>query len=568
MKRFIPMADWLPGYQRSWLGGDFLAGATVWAVLIPSAMAYAGIVGVDPIVGLYTVPLALVAYAVFGTSRLLVVGPDAAISVLAAAVIVSVVAGNEYLEVTIALALITGVIYIIFSALRMGWIADVIPDPVTKGFIEGLVWITILDQVPKLLGITLPGESGRFLPKLIDTFEALPGTQTETAILGIACLVTLAGLRRFAPRAPGPLVVLIAAIAVVALLGLADKGVAVVGEATAGLGRIGLPTGLDAGTLLALVPGALAIVVLGFSESLGASSRAAEQTGERIDPDQELLALGMANLGAGLAGGYVVTGALSKTAVAIEAKGKTQMGNLFAAVLGVLTILFLLPIFADLALAVLAAIVIMAMAGLSDLGYFRSIWSVSKVEFAAAAGAFAGVLAIGVLGGIIIGVLLTIVSILKYLGRPPTAVMGRLADGTFADIAIHAEATEIPGVLVWQPDAPLLFLNARNLSTEVRQLVQQRPGIQGVVLDASQVLVIDSTSASAFVTLDADLQARGIDTCVTGATERTWSRLLAMAEIADVAPPRSFATNEEAVAAFDAGTWAHEPDGIDPNHDE
>jgi len=281
---------WLPAYQRSWLRRDLIAGATVWAVLVPTALAYAGLVGVDPVVGLYTVPLALLAYAIFGGSRLLVVGPDAAVAVLAGTTVAAVVVGDNHLELAIALALMVGGVYMVFFLLRLGWIADLIPDPILKGVIEGLVWVTILKQVTKLFGLKLDGEAERFIPNLIELFEALPQTHIVTAIVGVLSLVALLLIPRFAPRLPGPLIVLVVFIILVGVLGLGDLGVAVLGVSSDGSMRLGFPTGLDAGQIVDLLPGALAIVVLGFTLGIAAAKRAAEKTGDQIDPDQELLA--------------------------------------------------------------------------------------------------------------------------------------------------------------------------------------------------------------------------------------------------------------------------------------
>lgn len=548
----ISIAKWLPGYEAAWLRKDLVAGATVWAILIPSAMAYAGIVGVNPIVGLYTIPLALLAYAVFGSARLLVVGPDAALSVLSAAVVASVVAGDNYLSLTIALALITGAIFLLFSVLRLGWIADLIPDPVMKGFIEGLVWVTILDQVPKLLGLELGGDADTFFPKLVETVRALPGIQPETAILGLLCLVALFGLKRIAPRLPAPLIVLGIAVAAVAALSLESAGVAVVGAANGGLGNIGLPSGLGATDLLALIPGALAIVVLGFTESLGAASLSSEATGERIDVDQEMFALGMANIGSGLSGGFVVTGTLSKTAVAIDAKGKTQVGFLFTAVLGVLTIVFLLPLFAFLAQAVLASIIVVAMAGLSDLGYFRSLLRTYKVEFATAVAALIGVLTIGVLGGVIVGVMLSLLIVVRHIGRPPAAAGGRAPDGTIVDLEFHPEATEIAGMFIWRPYGALFFMNARWLSDRLQDLVGERSDVRVVVADLVAMPEFDSTGATVFGKVRRDLNERGIDVWVVGMRAGDWERVTELLEGADESPPRLFATDSEAVEAFEA----------------
>ncbi len=559
MKRLLPILGWMGSYDRSWLQRDLIAGATVWAVLIPSALAYAGIVGVDPVVGLYTVPLALVGYALFGGSRLLVVGPDAALSVLSAATVAAVLIGGEVLELTIALALVIGVLYVVMSALHLGWVADLIPDPVLKGFIEGLVWVTILDQMPKVLGVSLEHGDAGFFRKLIDLVETVPDAQMETAILGVACIAALFAIKRLTPGLPGPLIVLVAAIATVAMFALDESGVAVVGETSGGLADFGLPSGLEARQWWGLVPGALAMVVLGFTQSVGAAKRSAEKTGERTDPDQELRALGIANLGAGLSGGFVVGGALSKTAVAISAGGRTQVGNLFAAVLGVLTLLFLLPLFETLAFAALGAIVIVAMYGLSDIGYFRSLWRIDKLELLIAVAALAGVLIAGVLAGVMIGVLLSLVAIVQHIGKPPTAVLGRTTDGRFVDLTVDATAAEVPGMLFWRQDAPLVFLNVRRLVTELEILTAGREDLEVLVIDCSAMSGVDSTGTLAFDRLMRDLEKREIGFWITHIRDRNWERAMATLPSQRKRLARRFATNSEAVAAFNEKRRPNDP---------
>ena len=370
MRARMPILEWLPAYRRAWLPGDLVAGAAVWAVLVPLALAYSGLLGVDPVVGLYTLPLPLVAYAIFGGSRLFVVGPDAAVVVLAAATVAGVAVAGDRLPLILALTLLIGALYVALYLLKVGWIADLIPDPVLKGFVEGAIWVTILKQLPALLGLEVDLSSGQGLARLAVVVRAVPEAHLATALVALASVAALWLLRRFARRLPGPLVVLAASTVLVWLFGLDRAGVAVVGAAgvdAPGFGAFALP-GLD--QLVDLLPGALAIVVLGYTKSLGALKRAhaAEPGSEPIDPDRELLAIGVANLGAGLGGGYPVAGSLSATAVRIDAGGRTQVGNLFAGLLSLLTILLLLPALAHVAHATLAAIVVVALAGLSDLG--------------------------------------------------------------------------------------------------------------------------------------------------------------------------------------------------------
>ena len=551
MRKWMPIIEWLPRYQRSWLAGDLIAGATVWAVLVPLALAYAGIVGVDPVVGLYTLPLALLAYAAFGGSRLLVIGPDAAVAVLTGSIVATLAVGDEVLTLVLTLALIVGVIYVLFFFLKLGWIADLIPDPVLKGFIEGVVWLTILKQLPALLGLELAGTAQGFFPKVIEAAQALPEAHGTTALAGVASVITLLLIRRVAPRLPGPLIVLVGSIVLVGLLDLDEAGVAVLGKISGGLSALGLPTGLDSRQIFALVPAALAIVVLGYTKSMGALKRAAEQDGESIDPDRELLAIGASNIGAGLAGGYAVAGSLTATAVSIDSGGKTQIGNLFAGILGLLTILFLLPVFADLAYSSLAAIVVVAIAGLSDLGYFRRLWTVRRYEVAMGAATFVGVLAFDVMPGVAIGVVMALFTLAHKIHDPTTAIVGRTPSGAFVDIDDHPDAQEIPGMLIWRQYAPLVFLNARVLSNKLRRLALGRQDIRVVVLDATASSGIDSSAATAFIAAKNYLAAEGIALWVTNVRVESWDLIVAALAAAGAEIPPSFDSVADAVARFE-----------------
>ena len=557
MRWQIPIVGWLASYDRAWLRADVVAGATVWAVLIPSALAYAVIVGVEPIVGLYTVPLALVGYAVFGGSRLLVVGPDAAISVLAASTVASVTAGDDYLELTITLALLVGAINLVLAVARMGWVADLVPDPVLQGFIQGLVWVTILDQVPKLLGLDVVDPPSDFWRRAVAIAGEVGELQAETAVVGVASLIGLFALRRLVPSIPGPLVVLGVTIALVAVVGLADDGVAVVGEPTGALFDVGLPSGVGIGQIGDLLPGALAIVVLGFTESMGAAKSAAQKYGERLDPDQELLALGASNLGAGISGGYVVTGALSKTSVAIASGGRSQVGNLVAAVLGVLTIILLRPLFENLALTVLAAIVVFAMAGMIDATSVALLWRLSRREFVVALVAFLGVLTFGVLPGVVIAVVLSLVILVLHVGDPPSSVLGRTPDGHWRDVEREPDATQLDRVLVWRQEAPLVFLNARRLFDRLRDLITD--DIEVVVVDASVVSGVDTTGISAFMDLSDELRARGVELWVAHPLVRTWAKAEAQAAAEDRRLPGLVTSIDEAVAEYRSRTGRPDP---------
>lgn len=553
MRTIAPIFDWLPAYQRAWLPRDLVAGAAAWAVLVPLGLAYAGILGVDPAIGLYTLPLPLVAYAVFGGSRLFVVGPDAAVVVLASATLSAVAAGGDRLSLLLPLTLLVGALYVAFFLLRFGWIADVVPDPVLKGFVEGAIWVTIVKQVPALLGLHVALPSRGFLGDLAAIGRALPEAHRITAIVGLASLAALLLLRRIARRVPGPLVVLVASIVLVWLLGLERSGVAVVGRAGAEGPRLALARGLDLGRLVDLVPGALAIVVLGYTKSLGALRKAQEKDpeGEPMDPDQELLALGAANLAAGAGGGYAVAGSFAATAVRIDAGGRTQVAGLFAAVLAALTAILLLPLLAPLPYATLAAIVVVALAGLSDLGYLRRLWTVRRWEFVVGVSALAGVLAFDIMPGVLIGLVLALFKLAHDIHDPVVAAVGRTPAGAFVDLDQRGKAVEVPGMLILRCYAPLVFLNARVLTRRMKELVAERRDLKVVVIDATASSGVDSTAADAFRIARHDLSDAGIALWVVNVREEGW-RLVAAALAATGAevPPR-FDSLDEAVARFE-----------------
>lgn len=549
----MPILEWLPAYRRAWLRGDLVAGAAVWAVLVPLALAFSGIIGVDPVMGLFTLPLPLLAYAIFGGSRLFVVGPDAAVVVLAAATVAGVATDGERLSLLLALTLLIGAMYVVLFLLEFGWIADLVPDPVLKGFVEGAIWVTILKQVPDLLGLEVDLGSAGFPAKLAAIVRALPEAHRVTTLVAVASVAGLLLLRRFAPRLPGPLVVLAASVGFAWALGLGRAGVALVDVAGGYSREFRLPALPRLDRIVDLLPGALAIVVLGYTKSLGALKRAhaAEAGSKPIDPDQELLAMGAANLAAGLSGGYPVAGSYASTAVRIAAGGSTQIGNAFAGLFCVLTILLVLPVLAHLPVATLAAIVVVALAGMSDLGYLRRLWSVRRWEFVVAVAAFVGVLAFDILPGVIIGLVLALFKLAHDIHDPTVAVVGRTPSGAFVDVDQNRGAAEVPGMLILRKYAPLVFLNARVLSNEMRRLAGERAGLRVVVLDATASSGIDTTAGEALRVARDDLAAAGVELWVVNAREASWKVVVAALESVGAAIPPTFESLAEAVSRFE-----------------
>jgi high affinity sulfate transporter 1 len=510
-QRLLPILGWLPVYRREWLLADVLAGLAVWAVMVPEGMAYAGIVGVPAIMGLYTLVPPLLAYAVFGTSRLLVVGPDTATGLISALTVGAIAAQGtaEFNTLTSTLAVLIGAFFLLFGAMRMGWVAAFIPTPVMRGFIEGLVLVTIIGQVPHLLGIS--GSSGNFFTKLGFLLRHAPDASLAPALTGSLSLIAMLLLRRFAPRLPSALLVAVAATLLVGLFGAEAAGVDVVGQLPSGLPHLALPN-LDPNVLRELAPGALAIVLVGYAEALGGAKAAAMQGGGDIDPNQELIAHGPANILSGLFGGFLVVGSLSKTSVAMAAGARTQVANLVAAVFCFLTLILLTPLFRGMPHPALAAIVIAAMLHLSKPGYLRDLLARNHWEFVLAATVVAGELTLGVLQGIAFGVALALLMLIYRTSHPHGAVLGQLP-GTeaYRDVRRHPEALTFPGLLIWRAGGDLFFASIGHFEEGLKTaLATSRSPAMHVLLDADSVNFIDTSACDALLSSIKELQSQGI----------------------------------------------------------
>ncbi len=511
LKQFVPLWDWLPNYQLAWLRQDLIAGLTVWAVMVPTALAYTGIAGVHPVIGLYTVPLALIGYAIFGTSRSLVVGPDSATALLSAHTVglLAVQYSPDYLAYTSALALLVGMLFLGFGFLRMGWVANFIAQPVMKGFIQGLALVTMMTQLPKMFGV---GDvSGDFFQRLWTLGLELPQAHLLTIAIAMGGIMMMFAFMQFLPRVPAALVTVLLAILVVTIFNLQHRGVAIVGTISTGLPPFGLPS-LPASHLSTLIQGALAILLLNYSESLGAAKAAALVTGGKIDPNQELVGLGVANLGSGLSSGFVVAGSLSQSAVSMDAGGRTQMAALFHAIFIILTLLFLMPLFKNLPQAVLGAIVVKAMIHMLDYRYFRKLAAISKLELSIALTAFLGVLILGVLPGVALGVVLSLLVLIYQASHPTTAVLGKMpGQDVYRNIRRRPEAKTIPGLLIFRLDGDLFFANADHCAEQIKRAIQDaaQPVLE-VLMDYETINFVDTTAAEVLVKLQAELARKHI----------------------------------------------------------
>ena len=524
----LPVFTSLQGYRPGWLRGDAVAGLTVWAVLVPEALAYASIAGVSPVVGLYAAPGALIFYAAFGSSKHLVAGPMAATAALSAAAVGQVAAGKSgmFPALTVTLAVTTGVLALAAGLARLGFVANFISEPVLKGFIVGLALTIIVGQVPKLLGIS-KGE-GDFFGQLWHLVIHLGQAQGLTVAIGLGSLAVVLILRRVAPVVPAPLAAVLLGIIAVHIFGLDNHGVEIVGHITGGLPTFGLPH-VPAGDYLKLAGPAVGVMLVGFAEGLGAAKTYAARNGYQISPNRELIGLGAANLAAGLSSGMVVNGSLSKTAVNGSAGARTQASGLVAAALTVVTLLFLTGLFEDLPEATLAAVVIAALIELVDYPALRALWRAyssrlgriygfaARADFIAAVAAMLGVLIFDTLPGLVIGVLDSLLLLLYRVSRPHVAVLGEVpgSGGQWADTAVHPEDQAVPGVTVLRVESGMFFGNADHVRAAIEDAAAV-DGITAVVLDCETMPSVDVTAARMLNQLAADLHRQGVRLVLAG----------------------------------------------------
>ena len=508
---YIPFTQWIREYKLAYLRNDMIAGATIWAVMVPTALAYTSIAGVDPIVGLYTVPLTLIMYALFGTSKCLVVGPDSATALLSAHIVgtLAVVHTHHYLMLTSSLAFFIGMVFLIFGLLKMGWIANFISIPVMHSFIQGLAIVTIMTQLPKLFGIASAG--GDFIPRLLSLVKQIDRTNFVTLAIGMAALLLLYIIPKISRKIPGAIVTVIMGILTVYAFDLERRGVAVVGSLQGSLPPISVPR-FAVSDIRTLLLGALAIVLLNYTESLGAAKEAAERRGEQIDTNQELIGLGAANMGASLSSGFVVAGSLSQSTVSMLAGGKTQMSNVFHAILILLTLLFLMPLFKHLPLAVLGAIVTYAMIKVINHTVFTSLYRADKPEFWIGVATFSAVLFIGVLQGVGTGIFLSLGLLVYHNTHPKIDVLGEMKEpGVYKNIALHKDAVEFEHILIIRFGDSLFFANAGYFADQVRNLAYNSDRIiKHIIIDVERVADIDVTALIVIEKLHRDLSQRGI----------------------------------------------------------
>lgn len=508
LRRVLPISADLEDYNRTWLSGDLAAAITVWAIVVPESMAYASVAGMPAETGLYAATIPLLAYALLGSSRRITVGPSAAVAALSFATVAPFVAAgtDEFVGLTILLALVTGILLILAGIARLGVIADFLSEPVLKGFVVGVALTITLGQLGKLFRIETQGEG--FFIEAWDLVTQLTDLHATTLLIGAACLLSLFLLERFIPRIPAALVVVIGSILAVNLFDLVDAGVLVAGNIPSGLPSISLPA-IDWTVLVGLVPGAIGVAVVVYGETMALSKTFSGRHGERVDADQELIALGAANAAGGLFGAFVTNGSSSRSAAADAANQKSQVSSLIVISLLVITLLFLTSLFADLPEAALGAIVIHAVIGLIRFGPIKELRKRNRVDFWAAVATLLGVLVLDVLAGLLVGVVVSLVGLMERAVRPRIRWLGEEPKtGRFVERSEEGAITR-EGVSVVSVGAELFFANIGPFRDAVMTEVESRTP-RAVVLDAEAVSDVDTTAADEIVKLQQELEARDV----------------------------------------------------------
>jgi SulP family sulfate permease len=509
LRRVLPGVADLTRYRRQWLRPDVLAGLAVWAVVVPQGLAYGELAGLSPVAGLYTALGALLLYPLLGSSRYLHPGPESSISIVTAAYIGGLVAGSPERAASLAalLALVTAGFLALGAVLRLGVVARLLSTPVLAGYLTGSAVVIAAGQLGKIFAIPTPAAD--WWDKLIELFTNLPETNPRALLVGVGTLVAVVALLRWTPKLPGILLAIAAATAVVSVVGWEGR-LPVIGEVPSGIPVPSLPH-FGVGDAVDLLGAGASVALLVFASSMLTASALARRDREPISPRREFIGLAAASVGSALLSGYPATASNSRSFMVADSRARSQVANLTAALLVVVTLLLLTPVFQYLPQAALGAVVLVAAVRMIDIAALHRLWSVRRSDFVLAAVTAAGVLVVGVLPGIGVGVAVSLLEVLRRALLPPTAVLGRLAGhDIWRSIDGSPDMRTVPGLLVYRFDAPLFFANSDVLREEVVRLVDRAdPPAQLVIIDAEGMVDMDITGAEALDRLLDELEERG-----------------------------------------------------------
>jgi high affinity sulfate transporter 1 len=550
----------LAAYKPAWLRDDVVAGLVLSTLLVPQGMAYAELAGLPAITGLYTSVLCLLGYAVFGPSRVLVLGPDSSLGPMIAATLLPIIGSGGDPGRAIALAsmlgLLVGAIEVAAGVARLGFIADLLSRPTQIGYMNGLALTILIGQLPKLCGFSTDADG--VVDEARAFWDGLTSGKVVGAALGIGVvsLGLILVLQRRLPRVPGVLVAVVVAIAASAGLNLADHGVSLVGPLPEGFPPLTFP-GDAVSDLPALVAGALGIALVSLTDTISTSSVFAAKTNQDVDGDGEMIGIGAANLAAGLFQGFPVSTSGSRTAVAFQSGAKTQLTGVVGAAAIVLMLVLVPGLLRDLPNPTLAAVVIAASLSLADIPATVRLWRQRRVEFLLSIAAFAGVALLGVLEGIGIAVGLSILNVFRRAWWPYETTLGRVPGmAGLHDRSLHPEGEELAGLTIYRFDGPLFFANARTFRDRVRALAAADPPPRWILVAAEPITDVDTTAADMLEELDEDLNAAGVSLVFAELKETVRAKLERYELIGPLDPTHFFPTLDAAVETFQIETGA------------
>ncbi len=520
IKDYMPILEWLPSYDKRQLPGDLSAGLTVGVMLIPQGMAYAMIAGLPPIYGLYASTLPLLIYALLGTSRQLAVGPVAMVSLLTAAGVGGLAEGGTetYIALAIALALFVGLIQFLLGVFRLGFLVNFLSHPVISGFTSAAALIIGLSQLKHLLGVEI-ARSHHVHEIVLEAITKLGEVNWTTFAIGLGGVVLIIGAKRLHKAIPGPLLAVVFGVLLVWGMNLQEQGVKIVGEVPGGLPSFGIPQ-IQWTTIQDLLPIALAIALVSFMESIAvAKAIQAKHKDYKVIANQELIALGAANIGGAFLQSYPVTGGFSRTAINDQSGAKTGLASIFSASLIVLTLLFLTPLFYYLPKAILASVIMVAVFGLIDVKEAKHLWKADRSDFWMLIVTFLATLGLGIEQGIGIGVVLSLGFIIFRTSRPHIAELGQVPGTSFYRNVERFDAVlRRDDLLIIRLDAQLYFANIDFFKDRVHELMQARPykSLRTIILNAESINAIDSTAMHALSDLIEDWRKEGLTVLITG----------------------------------------------------
>jgi sulfate permease, SulP family len=560
-----PVAVLLRGYQRGWLRGDALAGVTVAAYLIPQVMAYATVAGLAPVAGLWAALPALVIYALLGSSTSLSMGPEATTALMTAVAIGPLAGGNPALYAGLAstLALLVGLMSVVAWLLRLGIVADLLSRPVLIGYMAGVALIMIADQLRRVTGIPVRGQA--FFAQLDSLVRTANRAQPTTVAFAAAVLAFILALHWRWPRAPGPLLAVLLATAAVAVFGLSSRGLGVVGLIPAGLPVPKLPE-LHLQVVRTLLLPAFSVLIVAFSDDV-LTARSFARRSEKIVPNRELLALGVANAGSSLLRGFPVSSSATRTAIAVTTGSRTQVYSLTAAAAVVATLLFLRPVLSRFPTAALGAIVIYAAIRLIDVAAFRRLFAFRRTELLIAISTCICVLVFNILYGVLVAIGLSVADLLVRVARPHDAIQG-LVPGLAGmhDVDDYPDAQLVPGLVVYRYDAPLCFANAEDFRRRALAAADQQPErVRWFVLNVEANVEVDFTALEAVDAVREELSERGVVFALARVKQDLLARLRSFGLVGKIGPELLFPTLPTALQAYQA--WAAQHDQADNQDD-